>query len=127
MSTATITTTVAAAPSKSAPPTPTATATTNARTADCRKFTPNIFNKSKCSHCFRQREEHSAAALECNRVSTHNQYTQAIEPFTMLIYVGQNRKNIRKLVDNYKFKIKEVFGKGLKNVVAVTKNKLEVI
>lgn len=39
------------------------------RTADCRKFTPNIFNKSKCSHCFRQREEHSAAALECNRVS----------------------------------------------------------
>uniref|UniRef100_A0A6P4EU70 Protein outspread-like isoform X2 n=1 Tax=Drosophila rhopaloa TaxID=1041015 RepID=A0A6P4EU70_DRORH len=69
MSTATITTTVAAAPSKSAPPTPTATATTNARTADCRKFTPNIFNKSKCSHCFRQREEHSAAALECNRAS----------------------------------------------------------
>ncbi|XP_017044017.2 LOW QUALITY PROTEIN: protein outspread [Drosophila ficusphila] len=72
MSTATITTTVAAAPSKSAPPTPTTTnagATTNARTADCRKFTPNIFNKSKCSHCFRQREEHSAAALECNRAS----------------------------------------------------------
>ncbi|XP_017007129.2 protein outspread isoform X1 [Drosophila takahashii] len=69
MSTATITTTVVpAAPSKSAPPTPTAT-TTNARTADCRKFTPNIFNKSKCSHCFRQREEHSAAALECNRAS----------------------------------------------------------
>ncbi|XP_052853600.1 protein outspread isoform X2 [Drosophila gunungcola] len=67
MSTATITTTVAAAPSKSAPPTP--TTTTNARTADCRKFTPNIFNKSKCSHCFRQREEHSAAALECNRAS----------------------------------------------------------
>nr|XP_016937486.1 protein outspread isoform X2 [Drosophila suzukii] len=69
MSTATITTTVPAAPSKSAPPTPTAAATTNARTADCRKFTPNIFNKSKCSHCFRQREEHSAAALECNRAS----------------------------------------------------------
>lgn len=40
------------------------------RTADCRKFSPNIFNKSKCSHCFRQREEHSAAALECNRVSS---------------------------------------------------------
>ncbi|XP_016956628.1 protein outspread isoform X2 [Drosophila biarmipes] len=70
MSTATMTTTVPAAPSKSAPPTPTAAAaTTNARTADCRKFTPNIFNKSKCSHCFRQREEHSAAALECNRAS----------------------------------------------------------
>nr|NP_723879.3 outspread, isoform D [Drosophila melanogaster]AAF53402.4 outspread, isoform D [Drosophila melanogaster]ABY20497.1 LD15891p [Drosophila melanogaster] len=73
MSTTTITTTVPAAPSKSAPPTPTTTgaagATTNARTADCRKFTPNIFNKSKCSHCFRQREEHSAAALECNRAS----------------------------------------------------------
>ncbi|KQS70208.1 protein outspread isoform X2 [Drosophila erecta] len=77
MSTTTITTTVPAAPSKSAPPTPTATttaagaagATTNTRTADCRKFSPNIFNKSKCSHCFRQREEHSAAALECNRAS----------------------------------------------------------
>ncbi|XP_055856657.1 protein outspread isoform X2 [Episyrphus balteatus] len=39
------------------------------RTTDCRKFSPNIFNKSKCSHCFRQREEHSAAALECNRAS----------------------------------------------------------
>nr|XP_016937468.1 protein outspread isoform X1 [Drosophila suzukii]XP_016937477.1 protein outspread isoform X1 [Drosophila suzukii] len=72
MSTATITTTVPAAPSKSAPPTPTAAATTNARTADCRKFTPNIFNKSKCSHCFRQREEHSAAALECNRRTSSN-------------------------------------------------------
>ncbi|XP_050741055.1 protein outspread isoform X1 [Drosophila biarmipes] len=73
MSTATMTTTVPAAPSKSAPPTPTAAAaTTNARTADCRKFTPNIFNKSKCSHCFRQREEHSAAALECNRRTSSN-------------------------------------------------------
>ncbi|XP_070140040.1 protein outspread isoform X2 [Drosophila kikkawai] len=67
-STITTTTTVAAAPSTSAPPTPTAAAASGAaRTADCRKFTPNIFNKSKCSHCFRQREEHSASALECNR------------------------------------------------------------
>ncbi|XP_015035450.2 protein outspread isoform X1 [Drosophila pseudoobscura] len=61
----TITTTVA--------PPPTTTTTGGGggggggRTADCRKFSPNIFNKSKCSHCFRQREEHSAAALECNR------------------------------------------------------------
>ncbi|KAL9705469.1 hypothetical protein quinque_008987 [Culex quinquefasciatus] len=38
------------------------------RNVECRKFSPNIFNKSKCTHCFRQREEHSAAALECNRV-----------------------------------------------------------
>ncbi|XP_020810788.1 protein outspread isoform X2 [Drosophila serrata] len=71
-STITTTTTVAAAPSKSAPPTPTAAGASGAgatRTADCRKFTPNIFNKSKCSHCFRQREEHSASALECNRAS----------------------------------------------------------
>ncbi|KAH8251435.1 hypothetical protein KR032_011890 [Drosophila birchii] len=67
-STITTTTTVAAAPSTSAPPTPTAGAGAT-RTADCRKFTPNIFNKSKCSHCFRQREEHSASALECNRAS----------------------------------------------------------
>uniref|UniRef100_A0A182Q3D1 Uncharacterized protein n=1 Tax=Anopheles farauti TaxID=69004 RepID=A0A182Q3D1_9DIPT len=37
------------------------------RNIECRKFSPNIFNKSKCTHCFRQREEHSAAALECNR------------------------------------------------------------
>ncbi|XP_061386211.1 protein outspread-like, partial [Musca vetustissima] len=50
--------------SSSAPPTGGVT-----RTSDCRKFSPNIFNKSKCSHCFRQREEHSAAALECNRAS----------------------------------------------------------
>ncbi|KPU73013.1 uncharacterized protein Dana_GF15007, isoform B [Drosophila ananassae] len=75
MSTLTTTTTVAA--SVSAPPTPTTTGlgsgssaqNGNGRTADCRKFSPNIFNKSKCSHCFRQREEHSAAALECNRAS----------------------------------------------------------
>lgn len=75
MSTLTTTTTVTA--SVSAPPTPTTTGlgsgssaqNGNGRTADCRKFSPNIFNKSKCSHCFRQREEHSAAALECNRVS----------------------------------------------------------
>ncbi|XP_065355450.1 protein outspread isoform X2 [Calliphora vicina] len=48
---------------------PTTTTSTTTRTSDCRKFSPNIFNKSKCSHCFRQREEHSAAALECNRAS----------------------------------------------------------
>lgn len=35
----------------------------------CNKFTPNIFHKTKCSNCFRQKEEHSAEALECNRVS----------------------------------------------------------
>ncbi|XP_029728344.2 protein outspread isoform X1 [Aedes albopictus] len=39
------------------------------RNLECRKFSPNIFNKSKCTHCFRQREEHSAAALECNRAT----------------------------------------------------------
>ncbi|KAK4880362.1 hypothetical protein RN001_008508 [Aquatica leii] len=37
--------------------------------SQCRKFAPNIFNKSKCSNCFRQKEEHSAEALECNRAS----------------------------------------------------------
>ncbi|XP_055596656.1 protein outspread isoform X2 [Uranotaenia lowii] len=39
------------------------------RNVECRKFSPNIFNKSKCTQCFRQREEHSAAALECNRAT----------------------------------------------------------
>ncbi|KAL7635481.1 UNVERIFIED_CONTAM: hypothetical protein RMT77_014550 [Armadillidium vulgare] len=34
---------------------------------ECRKFQPNIFNKSKCTSCFRQREEHSAEALDLNR------------------------------------------------------------
>ncbi|XP_034475013.1 protein outspread isoform X2 [Drosophila innubila] len=67
MSTSTITTTTSAvAAAETATPPPTASV---GRTADCRKFSPNIFNKSKCSHCFRQREEHSAAALECNRAS----------------------------------------------------------
>ncbi|KAF7271366.1 hypothetical protein GWI33_015722 [Rhynchophorus ferrugineus] len=37
--------------------------------SQCKKFIPNIFNKSKCSNCFRQKEEHSAEALECNRAS----------------------------------------------------------
>lgn len=54
-----------------------------ARTVDCRKFTANIFNKSKCSHCFRQREEHSAAALECNRVCS---YIHFIFLFDFLLY-----------------------------------------
>ncbi|GAB0099399.1 Protein outspread [Sergentomyia squamirostris] len=35
--------------------------------SDCRKFSANIFNVSKCSQCFRQRDDHSLAALECNR------------------------------------------------------------
>ncbi|XP_060517884.1 protein outspread [Cylas formicarius] len=37
--------------------------------SQCKKFAPNIFHKSKCSNCFRQKEEHSAEALECNRAS----------------------------------------------------------
>ncbi|KAF2351184.1 hypothetical protein FHG87_018057 [Trinorchestia longiramus] len=37
---------------------------------DCRKFQANIFNKSKCTNCFRQREEHSTDALDSNRVSS---------------------------------------------------------
>ncbi|KAI8434630.1 hypothetical protein MSG28_003163 [Choristoneura fumiferana] len=37
--------------------------------SDCRKFAPNIFNKSKCTNCFRQKEEHSAEALESNRIT----------------------------------------------------------
>lgn len=37
--------------------------------SQCKKFAPNIFHKTKCSNCFRQKEEHSAEALECNRVS----------------------------------------------------------
>ncbi|KAL1491141.1 hypothetical protein ABEB36_011783 [Hypothenemus hampei] len=37
--------------------------------SQCKKFVPNIFHKSKCSNCFRQKEEHTAEALECNRAS----------------------------------------------------------
>ena len=36
---------------------------------ECRKFSPNIFNKNKCTGCFGKREEHNAAALDHNRVS----------------------------------------------------------
>jgi len=39
------------------------------RNGECKKFSPNIFHKSKCTNCFRQKEEHSAEALESNRVS----------------------------------------------------------
>ncbi|XP_059163894.1 uncharacterized protein LOC131946906 isoform X2 [Physella acuta] len=35
----------------------------------CQKFCPNIFNKSKCQHCFAAKEAHSAAALENNKAS----------------------------------------------------------
>ena len=34
-----------------------------------RKFAPNIFNKSKCSNCFRLKEDHSASAIELNKAS----------------------------------------------------------
>ena len=37
--------------------------------AECRKFAPNIFNKSKCSACFRLKEDHSASAIELNKAS----------------------------------------------------------
>ncbi|XP_037069664.1 protein outspread-like, partial [Pollicipes pollicipes] len=36
---------------------------------DCRKFSPNIFNKQKCASCFKHKEEHSAEALDSNRAS----------------------------------------------------------
>lgn len=39
------------------------------RSGECKKFSPNIFNKTKCTNCFKQKEEHSAEALESNRVS----------------------------------------------------------
>lgn len=34
----------------------------------CKKFEPNIFNKSKCQNCFRAKESHSAEALESSKV-----------------------------------------------------------
>ena len=37
---------------------------------ECRKFSPNIFNKNKCTLCFGKREEHNPAALDYNRVSS---------------------------------------------------------
>ncbi|XP_064478633.1 protein outspread-like isoform X2 [Ornithodoros turicata] len=39
------------------------------KTVDCRKFAPNIFNKSKCQNCFRTKDAHSAEALESNRAT----------------------------------------------------------
>ena len=36
---------------------------------ECRKFSPNIFNKSKCSNCFRLKEDHSASAIQLNKAS----------------------------------------------------------
>ncbi|XP_077526669.1 myosin phosphatase Rho interacting protein outspread isoform X2 [Haemaphysalis longicornis] len=38
-------------------------------TTECRKFAPNIFNKSKCQNCFRTKDAHSAEALESNRAT----------------------------------------------------------
>ncbi|KAL4239345.1 hypothetical protein ACF0H5_000162 [Mactra antiquata] len=35
----------------------------------CRKFVPNIFNKTKCQTCFGSKEQHSAEALENNKAS----------------------------------------------------------
>ena len=43
--------------------------TTAMANVECRKFAPNIFNKSKCSNCFRLKEDHSASAIELNKAS----------------------------------------------------------
>ncbi|XP_042895027.1 myosin phosphatase Rho-interacting protein isoform X2 [Parasteatoda tepidariorum] len=37
--------------------------------SECRKFSPNVFNKTKCQNCFRIKDSHSAEALESNRAS----------------------------------------------------------
>ena len=37
--------------------------------ARCRKFVPNLFNKTKCQSCFGAKEAHSAEALESSKVS----------------------------------------------------------
>ncbi|KAG8195561.1 hypothetical protein JTE90_002187 [Oedothorax gibbosus] len=39
------------------------------KAAECRKFSPNIFNKSKCQNCFRGKDAHSNEALESNRAT----------------------------------------------------------
>ncbi|KYQ55770.1 Protein outspread [Trachymyrmex zeteki] len=78
--------------------------------AECRKFAPNIFNKSKCSSCFKQKEEHSAEALECNRSLNVNPKDSLLHgcrnlihgkpPFAILSHDGDmrcatHRKSIR--------------------------------
>ena len=40
----------------------------------CRKFVPNIFNKLKCQTCFGSKEQHSAEALENNKVTFPNKF-----------------------------------------------------
>ncbi|TGZ45611.1 Protein outspread [Temnothorax longispinosus] len=50
--------------------------------AECRKFAPNIFNKSKCSSCFKQKEEHSAEALECNRIKFVRARVHSVRRYT---------------------------------------------
>ncbi|KAL2720932.1 protein outspread isoform X5 [Vespula squamosa] len=52
--------------------------------AECRKFAPNIFNKSKCSSCFKQKEEHSAEALECNRDAPRESFSIVIDVLAAL-------------------------------------------
>lgn len=34
----------------------------------CRKFVPNLFNKTKCQSCFGAKEAHTAEALESSKV-----------------------------------------------------------
>lgn len=45
------------------------TSSLKSSTTECRKFAPNIFNKSKCQNCFRTKDAHSAEALESNRAT----------------------------------------------------------
>ena len=37
--------------------------------SECKKFKPNIFNKNKCANCYRDKDQHSDAALEVNKAT----------------------------------------------------------
>lgn len=69
----------------------------NRCTTECRKFSPNIFNKNKCTLCFGKREEHNPSALDYNRVSSRLHTNQ---PTSSLISMKPPKKTKEKKNQN---------------------------
>lgn len=78
--------------------------------AECRKFQANIFNKSKCTNCFKQREEHSPEALESNRVSLRAEKGGVgISLWRKRAWIGSSARKEKKECDHVLLKAKKVY------------------
>lgn len=86
---------------------------------ECRKFSPNIFNKNKCTGCFGKREEHNSTALDHNRVS-RTCYVQDDNKSKYFLFTKIIKKNIEMPL---KKKIKNLKQQIVRNFILQRKKK----